>query len=331
MPDLPRLLRHEPSPDRIALGPEVLALVVESLALLIHHNPERYRIHTRDDPAVEFRRSRVHCDRVTLARIAHLLRASVEQRPQHSALVVGSAADDEVLRHLAPALFEPGNVRLEATGGSDHRARPYPMRSAAPRHQRGGELAVVDLEVRDFCLVSDPCSEGLRRAVVRVDQRLATSEEKSIGSAQVKRSLERWLKAHTVSRHPLAEICGAADGESRERLVGLAGSDAPKVLPELVLEVGPGHDPIRARVHVAKVSRVPAVAAAEVPRGALQDEDARAALPCRDRGAQTGIASAEDQDVPGSRQVFCLAAFHRVPKPGATLDYQPEPSLSRRL
>src|SRR6266851_6592192 len=125
MPDLPRLLRDQPAPDRIALGPEVLALVVESLALLIHHNPEMHGIHTRDDPAVEFRRSRVHRDRVALARIAHLLRASIEQRAQHTALVVGSATDDEVLRHFAPALFEPGNVRLEAAGGRHHRARPY--------------------------------------------------------------------------------------------------------------------------------------------------------------------------------------------------------------
>ena len=46
-------------------------------------------------------------------------RAAIQQRAQQQALVVGRAAHDEVVRHVAPVLLQPGDVRLESAGGGD--------------------------------------------------------------------------------------------------------------------------------------------------------------------------------------------------------------------
>ena len=119
MPDLARLLRHQPAPDGVALGPEILALVIEAPALLIDHDAERHAVDAGDDPAVELGRAPVDRDGVALLRIADLPDAAVEQRAQQQDLVVGRAAHDEVVRHVAPVLLQPGDVRLESARGGD--------------------------------------------------------------------------------------------------------------------------------------------------------------------------------------------------------------------
>ena len=74
------------SPDGVALRPEVFALVVEALGMLVDDDPEREAIEPRDDAAVELRRTRIDGDRVALARVADRLRAGVEHQPQKRAL-----------------------------------------------------------------------------------------------------------------------------------------------------------------------------------------------------------------------------------------------------
>ena len=72
--DLVRLLRDEPAPDRVALRPDILALVVEALGVLVDDDAEDDAVEPGDDAAVEFRRARVDRDGVALRRIADLRR-----------------------------------------------------------------------------------------------------------------------------------------------------------------------------------------------------------------------------------------------------------------
>src|SRR5262249_18702041 len=166
------LLSEQSPPDGVALGPEVLALVVEAVALPIHDNAERDRVHASDNSSVELRRTAVHRDGVALSRVADLFGPAIQQHPQHSAGVVGGASDDEVLRYLAPALLEPGEVGLETAGRGYDGARPHRLRGASPRHQRGRKLAAADLQLLHLGIVCNAGAEALHRAVIGVHQRL---------------------------------------------------------------------------------------------------------------------------------------------------------------
>ena len=74
-----RLPRNEPAPDRVALRPEVFALVVEALDFFIDDDAERHAVEARHDAAIELRRARVERHGVAAARIADRFRAVVEQ------------------------------------------------------------------------------------------------------------------------------------------------------------------------------------------------------------------------------------------------------------
>src|SRR5262249_7408715 len=291
------LLSDQATPDGVALGPEVLAFVVEARGVAVDHDAERHGVDPRHDAAVELRCTAVHCDRVALLRVADLTHAVVEEHAQDASLVVRSAAHDEVVGHLAPALLEPGNVRLESAGGGHERLCPHLDALAALARDRAAEAAVAQLEVLDLGIVGDGDAEMLRRAVVRVDERLAAAEEERVGAAQVEGARERRLEPHAVLGHPGAQIRRSADGEPGERLVRLPAGDAPEVVPEFLLQVLPRHDCVRASVDVAQVARMAAVAAAKIPRSGLEDQHARAGFPRRDGRAQPRIAAAGHQDV----------------------------------
>src|SRR5262249_4581040 len=49
-----RLLGNQATPDGVPFGPEILALVIEALALLVHDDAERQAIQTRHNTAVKF-------------------------------------------------------------------------------------------------------------------------------------------------------------------------------------------------------------------------------------------------------------------------------------
>ena len=67
--------------------------------------------------------------------------------------------------------------------------------------------------------------------------------------------------------------------------------------PVLVCGIGTGERVRRTLVHAAQVAGVAAVAAAEVPGGGFQQQDARAGRARRQSGAQRRIAAARDEDV----------------------------------
>ena len=154
MADLARLLRHQPAPDGVALGPEILPLVIEALALLVDHDAERHAVDAGDDAAVEPGRAPVDRDGVALRRIADLAGAAIQQRAQQQALIVGRAADDEIVRHVAPVLLQPGDVRLEPARGA---TRVLARTSCVAPFSAPGrdEAAVFDRQILRLGVVDD--------------------------------------------------------------------------------------------------------------------------------------------------------------------------------
>src|SRR6202521_1526810 len=114
--DLIGLRGHEPAPDRVALGPEVEALVVEALRILVDDDAERHAIDAGADAAVELRRAGVDRNAMTLGRIADGFRAAVEEDPQDASHIVWRAADQATVGRGSPRFAQPSEVRLESAG-----------------------------------------------------------------------------------------------------------------------------------------------------------------------------------------------------------------------
>ncbi len=117
----------------------------------------------------------------------------------------------------------------------------------------------------------------------------------------MERASQRRLEAHAVLLHPRDMLLGLADRHAREALVGEAAGHLEEVVPVLLFRVRARQDIEGPVVHGAHVARVPAVAAAEMDRGGLDDEDREARAARGDGGAQRGVASAQDQKVVGAR------------------------------
>src|SRR5262249_36915587 len=66
-----RLLGHKAAPDGVPFGPEIFALVIEALALVVHDDAERQAIQTRHNAAVKFWSAAIDRDGVALPRIAY--------------------------------------------------------------------------------------------------------------------------------------------------------------------------------------------------------------------------------------------------------------------
>ena len=142
--DLVRLLRDQAAPDRIALRPDILAFVVEALAVAVDHDAEHDAVEPRGDAAVEFRRARVKRDGVALGRIADRHHALVEQHAQHRATVIGRAANDEIVGGVAPIFLQPFDIGFEAAAGGDQGLAAHLFVDAALLDGRGDEKAVFD-------------------------------------------------------------------------------------------------------------------------------------------------------------------------------------------
>src|SRR5207253_3096847 len=78
----------KPAPDRVALGPEVEAFVVEALRVAVDDDAERYAIDAGANAAVELRRAGVDRNAMPLGRIADGFRAAVAEDPQDTSHVV---------------------------------------------------------------------------------------------------------------------------------------------------------------------------------------------------------------------------------------------------
>ena len=136
----------------------------------------------RHDAAVELRRARVECDGVETLGVPHGTCTAVQKLAQHAALVVGRAADDEVLRRLAPVLLEPRDVGFEAAGGADEGLGRHLPRLAVAVHDGGAEHAVVDVQVPHLGFVLHPDAHLLGGLVVGVDQGFAAAQEEGVGA-----------------------------------------------------------------------------------------------------------------------------------------------------
>src|SRR6266545_2964923 len=120
--------------------------------------------------------------------------------------------------------------------------------------------------------------------------------------------------------HPLRTSGGSLDRHARERLVCLVAGHTKKIGEELVLEVRLGEDVCRRAVRAAEVAGMTTVAAPEMTGRAFQHEHAGARLPGGQRGAETGVAAADDEQV-----IYRLA--HRGPSIAATRE---DPGERRR-
>src|SRR6185437_3618373 len=144
------------SPDGIALGPEVFALVVEALGVAVEHHAQRHAVDAGADAAVVHWRARVDGHAVRLRRIADDVGAGIHHEFQQHALVEARAADQKIVGRpfaalvLAPGLPQPFAVGLEAAGGQYAGAR---LDALAGRHARGKEAAVLQVERHDGSVV----------------------------------------------------------------------------------------------------------------------------------------------------------------------------------
>ena len=169
------------------------------------------------------------------------------------------------------------------------------MRTAAAA--RGDEARSFELDRVDWRVVPDLHAQRLGAAVVGVDQGLAAAHEEGVGARNVQRAGERRLEAHAVPRHPRSAGRRRADGETRQRLVGLAAGDLLQVLPELLFRVGVDQHVLWRIVHAAKVAGVLRVASAPLPRRRFQKNHRGPRLASRQRSAECGVASPNDQHV----------------------------------
>ena len=217
--DLVRLLRHQPPPDRVALRPDLLALVVEALRVLVHHDAEHHAVEPRDDAAVVFRRARVDRDRVALGRIAGLLHAAIEQQLQHRAAIVRRAADEEVVGGRPPVLLQPFDVGFEAAAGRHERRGAHHVALSPALHGRGQEHAVVDVEIDHLGVVCDLDAEVLGGEIERVEHRAPAAEEERVGAAEA----QACRRARAGSARP-----AAAASRARSWIRRSCGAPAPR-------------------------------------------------------------------------------------------------------
>ena len=113
--DLVGLARHQSSPYRVALWPDIFPLVIEALCVFVDDDAEYDAVEPRDDATVEFGRSRINGHSVALGGITNLLDAAIDQHPQYGAAVVARPSNEKVTGRLTPVLFHPLEVCLETT------------------------------------------------------------------------------------------------------------------------------------------------------------------------------------------------------------------------
>ena len=301
--DLVGLRRHQPAPDRVALRPDVLALVVKTLRVLVDDDAEHHRIVPRDDAAVEFRRAGVDRHRMALRGIADVLHALGQQHLQDRAAIIGRAADQKVVGGVAPIFLQPFDVGFKTAGGGDQGRSAHADAAVALLQRCGKKHAVVDVEIEHFGIVEDVDAEAFRGQIERVQHRPSAAEEERIGAPETERAAERGLPAHALLDDPAKNVLGLRDHEAREFLVGLPAGDAQQIFPEFLFGIGAGEDVGRGIVGAAHVAGMAGIAAAIEFWGAFQHQHRGARPPRTDRGAQRRVAAADHQHVEFSGEV----------------------------
>ena len=128
---------------------------------------------------------------MTLRRVADRLRAVVEQYAQHPPGIVGRAANQKIVGHRSPCLFQPGEVRLEPACGRDDAPGADLMLDAVAHHDRRAEPSVLYVEVDHRGVVIDFDAERLRGTVIGVDQCLPAAEKERVRARKVQRAAQR--------------------------------------------------------------------------------------------------------------------------------------------
>ena len=234
---------------------------------------------------------------MALGWIAGGLGAAVHQQAQHPAIVVRGAANQEVVRGVAPDLSQPLEVRLESAGRRDERLRAHLLGAAVPRHERRGESPVADVQTGHPGVVFDRDAETRGGAIVRVHQILAAAKEEGIGAREMERAAKRWLKAGAVAGHPVAAGGRLADDDARQRFVGPSAGHSGDIVPVFRLGVGVGQSIGGRLVHAAQVPGVPAVSTPEILRCRFEHQHAGARRPGGEGRAEPGVAAADDEHV----------------------------------
>ena len=234
--DLIGLGGDQPAPDRVALRPDILALVVKALGMLVDDDAEYDRVVAGDDAAVELRRAGIDRNRMALGGIADVLHPFGKQHFQDRAAVIGRAADQEIVGGLAPILLQPFDVGLEAAGSGDQRGRAH-FGGAIDRllERCAQEHAVLDPQIGNLGVIDNLDAELLGGQVQRVQHRATAAEEERIGATEAQRAAERGLPAHALFDDPVEDVLGLGDHELGELFVGLpAGqraADRPRIPP----------------------------------------------------------------------------------------------------
>src|SRR5690606_31479254 len=102
-------------------------LVIEPLAIAVHHHAERHAVDAGTDAAIINRGARVDSHAMALRRIPDHVRSLVHHELEKHALIETGATDQEVLcRPLAPLILSPGLAKpfaigLKAAGGENRR------------------------------------------------------------------------------------------------------------------------------------------------------------------------------------------------------------------
>ncbi|MNP25870.1 hypothetical protein D3C76_1186960 [compost metagenome] len=91
------LTRDQAPPDRIPLGPEVFALVIEAFTVAINHHAQRYAIDTGTDTTVIQGRTGVDGHHVRLRRVANEIGAQGLHAPKQYAGIETRPANQKVV------------------------------------------------------------------------------------------------------------------------------------------------------------------------------------------------------------------------------------------
>src|ERR1051326_3852991 len=200
--DLVRLLRHQATPDRIALGPEVLTFVVKPVTVLINSDAQRHAVQPRHNAAVELGGAAVYRDSVALLRVAYRFSAGVQEKFQARAFVVRRPPDYKIACCFAPSLFQPFQIGLKSSrSGNQGFGAKFSGRAVEP-YPAAFNFAVGDIHLCHLSIVEDANTAACGRRIVRIHQGFAPAEEECVGSTQVQRALKGRLEASAMASHP---------------------------------------------------------------------------------------------------------------------------------
>ena len=244
---------------------------------------------------------------MTLVQRAHRFDPLVKKALQHSAGVPGCAANKEILGCLTPAFGQPVKVGLEAAGGGDHLLRqndavigkPHPVTEA-----------VIQENLCHLGIVAKDNAKPLGMTAQAVQKRPPATKEKGIGAAKIECAGQGRLEPHPAVAKPACQLGRFLQRQTGKLLIGDTAGDPHQILEIFLKAVGVGQDIRRLLMHGPQIARVARIAATHVTRCRLQHKHRASRLGSSDRGAESGIAGANHQNVPALRKAIVGVCIH---------------------